>query len=174
MNMRVLFDSAAIAARNAQLAGDIAKLMPAEFVAVGVLKGSFVFLADLMRALDAVGMRPEVEFMRLSSYGGARESAGVVRLLGEPAADLAERDVLLVDDIADTGVSLTYAHDFLLARGAARVRTCVLLDKPARRRVAFAPDFVGFTVQNEFVVGYGLDDAERFRHLPYLAVIDEA
>ena len=100
--------------------------------------------------------------------------SGSVRLLGEPAADLGGRDVLLVDDIADTGVSLTYASKFLLARGAASVRTCVLLDKPVRRRVTFAPDFVGFTVQNEFVVGYGLDDAERYRHLPYLAVIDQA
>ena len=174
MTMRILFDSAAIAARNAELAAEIAGVMPTEFIAVGVLKGSFIFLADLARALDTAGVRPEIEFMRLSSYGRARESAGSVRLLGEPAADLGGRDVLLVDDIADTGVSLTYASKFLLARGAASVRTCVLLDKPVRRRVTFAPDFVGFTVQNEFVVGYGLDDAERYRHLPYLAVIDQA
>lgn len=174
MTRRILFDEQAIARRIEALAAEIAAALPADFLAVGVLKGSFIFLADLVRALDQVGMRPEVEFMRLSSYGRSRESSGTVRLLGEPPAALTGREVLLVDDIADSGVSLEYAHKFLRERGAARVSTCVLLDKPSRRRVRFVPEFVGFNVGDEFVVGYGLDDAERYRHLPHLAVIEQA
>jgi hypoxanthine phosphoribosyltransferase len=139
---------------------------------VGVLKGSFIFVADLVRALDRLGVAPEVEFMRLSSYGRSREGAGVVRLLGEPPAPVSGRNVLLVDDIADTGRSLDFARTFFVERGAAQVLTCVLLDKPSRRRVPFAPEFVGFEVGDEFVVGYGLDEGERFRHLPYLAVAE--
>jgi hypoxanthine phosphoribosyltransferase len=169
---RVLFDEAAIAQRVADLAAEIAAAMPAELLAIGVLKGGFIFLADLVRALDRRGARPEVEFMRLSSYGRSRESSGSVRLLGEPPVPLVGREVLLVDDIADTGVSLEYARSFLLQRGARRVLTCVLLDKPSRRKVPFVPDFVGFVVGDEFVVGYGLDDGERYRHLPYLAVAE--
>ncbi len=174
MTRRVLFDEEAIAGRIDALAVEIAAALPADFLAVGVLKGSFVFLADLVRALDRAGMRPEVEFMRLSSYGRSRESSGTVRLLGEPPAALQGREVLLVDDIADSGLSLEYARRFLHERGAARVRTCVLLDKPLQRRVQVVPEFVGFNVGDEFVVGYGLDDAERYRHLPYLAVVEHA
>lgn len=174
MKPRILFDDGAIARRITALSAEIAAALPPDFLAVGVLKGSFIFLADLVRALDKVGMRPEVEFMRLSSYGRSRESSGTVRLLGEPPAALTGREVLLVDDIADSGVSLEYAHRFLQERGVARVRTCVLLDKPSRRRVQYVPEFVGFTVGDEFVVGYGLDDAERYRHLPYLGALDQA
>lgn len=172
MNPKALFDAPTIAARVAALSVEIAAAMPTEFLAVGVLKGCFVFLADLVRQLDQAGARPEVEFMRLSSYGRSRESSGSLRLLGEPPIALDGREVLLVDDIADTGVSLAYAESFLRTRGAARVRTCVLLDKPVRRTVAFEPEFVGFTVPDQFVVGYGLDDDERYRHLPYLAVFE--
>lgn len=171
---RILFDEATIARRVAALAVEIAAALPAELLAIGVLKGGFIFLADLVRALDRLGARPEVEFMRLSSYGRSRESSGSVRLLGEPPVPFAGRDVLLVDDIADSGVSLDYARTFLLQRGAARVLTCVLLDKPSRRKVPFVADFVGFPVGDEFVVGYGLDDGERHRHLPYLAVASVA
>ncbi|MBM3506810.1 MAG: hypoxanthine phosphoribosyltransferase [Alphaproteobacteria bacterium] len=172
MSLRVLYDSQAIAARVEHLAQRVAAAAPNDLVVVGVLKGSFIFVADLVRALDRLGVTPEVEFMRLSSYGRSRESGGTVRLLGEPPAAISGRYVLLVDDIADTGGSLDFARRFFVERGAAQVLTCVLLDKPSRRRVAFAPDFVGFTVGDEFVVGYGLDDAERYRHLPYLGVAD--
>ena len=172
MTLTVLHDEHAIAGRVADLAQRIAASVPADLLIVGVLKGAFVFVADLVRALDRLGVTPEVEFMRLSSYGRSRESAGSVRLLGEPPAAISGRTVLVVDDIADTGVSLDFARRFFVERGAARVMTCVLLDKPSRRRVAFVPEFVGFAVADVFVVGYGLDDAERYRHLPYLATID--
>ena len=154
------------------MAREIAATAPADVLLVGVLKGSFVFLADLVRALDRAGAAPEVEFLHLSSYGPARSSAGPVRLLGEPTVAVSGRDIVVVDDICDSGTSLDFACRFLAGRGATRVRSCVLLDKPARRRLAFVTDFVGFTVGDEFVVGYGLDDAEKFRHLPYLAVTD--
>lgn len=167
--MRVLFDAATIAARVDALAAEVAAYAPADLLVVGVLKGAFVFVADLVRALDRFGAAPEVEFLRLSSYGRSQTSVGTVRLLGEPPASVAGMTVLIVDDIADTGLSLTYARDFFVHRGAARVLTCVLLDKPARRKVAFEPDFVGFVIDDVFVVGYGLDDGERYRHLPYLA-----
>ena len=116
MNPKVLFDAPTIAARVEALAVEIAAAMPTEFLAVGVLKGCFVFLADLVRQLDQAGVRPEVEFMRLSSYGRSRESSGSLRLLGEPPIALDGREVLLVDDIADTGVSLAYAESFLRNR----------------------------------------------------------
>ena len=170
--MRVLYEAAAIAQRIESLAAEIAAVAPDDLVIVGVLKGAFVFVADLVRALDRHGVAPEVEFLRLSSYGRSRTSAGTIRLLGEPPASVAGRTVLIVDDIADSGLSLSYARDFFLARGAARVLSCVLLDKPARRTVAFQPDFTGFVIDDVFVVGYGLDEAERYRHLPHLAVIE--
>jgi hypoxanthine phosphoribosyltransferase len=172
VELRVLHDEQAIAARVGDLARRIAAAAPTDLLLVGVLKGAFVFVADLVRALDRLGVTPEVEFMRLSSYGRSRESAGSVRLLGEPPAAISGRTVLVVDDIADTGVSLDFARRFFVERGAAQVLTCVLLDKPSRRRVAFVPEFVGFVVDDVFVVGYGLDDAERYRHLPYLAVAE--
>ncbi len=168
--LRVLFDAATIAARVQRMAAEVAAAAPADVVAIGVLKGAFVFLADLVRALDGCGVQPEVEFLRLSSYGRSQHSAGAIRLLGEPPSSVTGRTVLVVDDIADSGLSLTYARDFFLARGAAQVLTAVLLDKPSRRKVAFQPDFTGFVIEDVFVVGYGLDDAERHRHLPYLAV----
>src|SRR3990172_1237268 len=128
-----LFDERRIAQRVEALAAEIAKSLPHELVRVVVLKGAFVFAADLMRALDRAGLILRVEFLRLSSYGHARESSGVVQPVGPLPEDVAGRDVLVVDDIADTGRSLAAARSLLLARGAATVSTCVLLDKPSRR-----------------------------------------
>ena len=167
--MRVLFDAPTIAARVDALAAEISARTPSDLLLVGVLKGAFVFVADLARALDRAGVAPEIEFLRLSSYGRSQSSGGTIRLLGEPPSSVAGRTVLIVDDIADTGLSLSFARDFFVKRRAARVLSCVLLDKPARRKVAFQPDFTGFVIEDVFVVGYGLDDAERYRHLPYLA-----
>ncbi len=166
-----LFGEAAIAARVAELAEDIARTMPEAFTVVGLLKGSFVFVADLVRALDRAGRRPRIDFITLSSYGLGRESSGSVRLIGAPPEDIAGRAVLLVDDVADTGRSLSYARDLLLRLGASEVRSCALLDKPARRAVAVPLDFIGFTIADVFVVGYGIDHAEQYRHLPYLGAI---
>ena len=166
-----LFGEAEIAARVAELAAEIAEAMPGEFVMVGLLKGSFLFMADLIRALDAEGCRPSVEFLTLSSYGHGTESSGQVRLTGEVPGEVAGREILLIDDIADTGRSLAYARELLEAKGPKGMRTCALIDKPARREVEITVDFVGFTVGDVFVVGYGVDYAGRYRHLPYIGHI---
>jgi hypoxanthine phosphoribosyltransferase len=138
---------------------------------VGLLKGSFLFMADLIRALDAKGCRPRVDFLTLSSYGHGTESSGEVRLTGEVPGEVAGREVLLIDDIADTGRSLAYARELLEAKGAKGIRICALIDKPVRREVEVAVDFIGFTVGDVFVVGYGIDYAEQYRHLPYIGHI---
>jgi hypoxanthine phosphoribosyltransferase len=170
--MRVLFTAAEIAARVEALAAEIARTLPAEFVMVGLLKGAAVFVADLARALDGAGACPEVEFMRLASYGAGKESSGVVQLIGDVPANLAGRPVLLIDDIFDTGHSIAYAAAALRRCQVGKLWTCALLDKPQRRQIEFAIDFVGFSVADLFVVGYGIDYAEKYRHLPYIGVIE--
>ena len=140
--IRVLFTAAQIAARVGALAAEIARTIPGEFVIVGLLKGAAVFVADLARALDRAGARPEIEFMRLASYGLGTESSGAVQLLGDVPAGLAGRRVLLVDDIVDTGRSIAYAVAELHRRGIGELWTCVLLDKPQRRQIEIAIDFV--------------------------------
>ncbi len=170
--MRVLFSAVEIAARVDALAAQIARTMPADFVMVGILKGATVFVADLVRALDRAGARPEIEFMRLSSYGLAKESSGAVQLLGDIPADLAGRSVLLVDDIVDTGRSIAYAAAQLHRRGIGQLWTCALLDKPQRREIEVAIDFVGFSIGDVFVAGYGTDYAEKYRHLPYIGALE--
>lgn len=171
-DITVLHDQADIADRVGALAADIVERLPEDMVVVGLLKGSFMFMADLVRALDRQGRAPAVDFIRLSSYGNAKRSSGDVRLMGEVPADLAGRAVLLVDDIVDTGRSLNRARELVVQAGAAKVWTCALVDKPSRREVACRPDFVGFTVGDVFVVGYGIDHAEKYRHLPYLGAVD--
>jgi hypoxanthine phosphoribosyltransferase len=167
-----LFDEGEIAGRVEQLAGEIGAAVPPDIVVVGVLKGSFVFMADLVRALDGAGLCPRTEFIRLSSYGSGRQSSGEVQLIGEVPATVAGRAVLLIDDIADTGRSFVRASEVLRAAGATRIWTCALVDKPGRREVACDPDFIGFTVGDVFVVGYGIDYAEEYRHLPYIGSLD--
>jgi hypoxanthine phosphoribosyltransferase len=166
-----LFDEAEVAARVEALAGEIVRAMGAEFVVIGVLKGSFVFLADLVRALARAGATPNIEFMRLASYGQKKESSGEVLLLGDVPRDFEGRAVLLVDDIVDTGLSMAYGKRLLTERHASRVRTCALLDKPSRRQVDVAIDFVGFEIPDVFVVGYGIDYAEQYRYLPYIGKV---
>jgi hypoxanthine phosphoribosyltransferase len=168
--VKKIFDERQIARRVEALAADIAKSLPREVMLVPILKGSFVFAADLMRALDRAGLTLRVGFLRLSSYGRAKKSSRLVRPVGEIVDDVAGRDVLIVDDIVDTGRSLVTARSLLLEGGAAT--TCVLLDKPSRREVQATPDFVGFTIDDVFVVGYGIDFAEQYRHLSYIGTID--
>jgi hypoxanthine phosphoribosyltransferase len=170
--LHVLYSAAEIASRVEALAAEIASRLPADFVIVALLKGAWVFVADLGRALDHAGAHPEIEFMRLSSYGPAKESSGTVRLHGEIPAGLSGRPVLLVDDIVDTGRSIAYAAARLRERGIAGLWTCALLDKPQRREVEVVIDFVGFTIGNVFVVGYGTDHAEKHRHLPYICIVE--
>jgi hypoxanthine phosphoribosyltransferase len=169
--LRVLFSAAEIAARVEALAAEIARTLPADFVMVGVLKGAWMFVGDLARALERAGAAPEIEFMRLASYGLAKETSGAVQLLGDVPAELAGRPVLLVDDIVDTGRSIAYGAAQLRDHGAKDLWTCALVDKPERREVGVAIDFVGFTVGDVFVVGYGTDYAEKYRHLPYIGAM---
>ena len=169
----MLFDAAAIARRVEALARDIAGDMPGEVLVIVVLKGSFVFAADLIRALDRAGASPRVDFITLASYGAGTESHGEVELVRDISEEVAGRRVLLVDDIVDTGRTLKFAKEEMIRRGA-EVRTCLLLDKPARRAVGIEPDYVGFTIEDRFVVGYGLDLAHMYRGLPYIGVVTPA
>ncbi len=170
--LRVLFSAAQVAAQVEIVALEIIRTLPDDFVVAGLLKGAAVFVADLMRALDRAGGRPELEFMRLSSYGLSDQSSGVVQLIGEAPTELAGRSVLLVDDIVDTGRSIAYAAAELHQSGIERLWTCALLDKPQRREIKVTIDFVGFSIGDQFVVGYGTDYAEKYRHLPYIAALE--
>ena len=170
--IRVLFSAEEIAARVDALADEIARTLPDDLVVVGLLKGAAVFVADLVRALDRARARPEIEFIRLSSYGTAKESSRQVQLLGNVPAGLAGRPVLLIDDIVDTGRSIAYAAALLRQRGIGDLWTCALLDNPQRREVEVAIDFIGFSIDDVFVAGYGTDYAEKYRHLPYIGVLE--
>lgn len=140
-----------------------------ELVLVCVLKGSFVFAADLARAID---LPVRVEFFGVKSYGAQTSSSGVVQITLDLAHPIADRDVLVVEDIVDTGLTLTYLLEQLKARGPASIKVAALLHKPARMQKAVLVDYLGFTIEDVFVVGYGLDHAERYRNLPYVGVIE--
>lgn len=167
-----LIEEAVIASRVEAMAADIVATIPGDFTMLALLKGAFVFAADLARALARAGAAPQVDFLRISSYGSGTESSGTVQILDRLPEGLAGRPVLLVDDIADSGRTLAAVRTLLLEAGASEVRVCALLDKPSRRVVPVPVDFVGFTVDDVFVVGYGIDWAERFRHLPYVGRVE--
>lgn len=165
----VLLDEETIQGRVRELAAQIdADYAGCKLVLVASLKGAFVFLADLMRAMT---LPVRIEFVQASSYGLNGDTTGCVRLGAATCEDLAGQHVLVVEDIADTGRTLKALVERLRAMGTASVRTCCLLDKPSRRVVEFVPDYVGFEIPDRFVVGYGLDWCERFRNLPYVAVV---
>jgi hypoxanthine phosphoribosyltransferase len=138
---------------------------------IGVLKGAMFFLSDLMRQLD---VECEVDFMAVSSYGSSTSSSGVVRILKDLDGPIEGRDVLIVEDIVDSGLTLSYLLRTLKARDPASLEVCALLTKPERRKVDLPIQYVGFEIPNRFVIGYGLDYAERYRNLPYVAVLDDA
>ncbi len=173
-HVEVLFDAAAIAERNRELADEIVAAEPEKLLVIAVLKGSFVFAADLIRAMHAAGLAPEVEFISLSSYRDARVSSGQVTVLRDVETDVRGRDVLLIDDILESGRTLAFAKDLLTARGARRVMVCVLLDKQNKRAVQIEADFVGFECPDYFVVGYGMDVSHAFRQLPFIGHIPDA
>ena len=137
---------------------------------VGVLKGAFFFLSDLMRNLD---VPCEVDFMAVASYGSSTDSSGVVRILKDLDASIEGRDVLIVEDIVDSGLTLSYLMRTLKAREPATLEVCALLTKPERRKVELPIRYVGFEIPNRFVIGYGLDHAEQFRNLPYVAALSD-
>lgn len=171
--MRTLYSETVVQARIDALADDIAKRMPGDFLMAPVLTGAFVFAADLLRALNRRGCDPLVDFVQLSSYGGARASSGVVTLLKDFSVPLAGRSILLIDDVLDTGRSLHFARNMVLDRGAAEARLCVLVRKATGRGADIDADFVGFEAKGEdYIVGYGMDDDGRARGLPFIGVVD--
>jgi hypoxanthine phosphoribosyltransferase len=169
--MTVLIEAEGIQARIRELAAEIERDYPAgeEIHLVGVLKGGFVFMADLIRAMSA---RVTLDFIAVSSYAQSTRSSGEVRLLKDLDSGLEGRHVIIVEDIVDTGLTLTYLQDILRARAPKSLKTACLLSKPSRRLANVKVDYVGFTIADKFVVGYGLDYAEKYRNLAHIAVLD--
>ena len=151
-----------------EISRDYAKVETLHLICV--LKGAFMFLADLVRTLQ---VPVTLDFMALSSYATGTSSSGEVRLLKDLDTALAGRDVLIVEDIVDTGLTLNYLREILMARGPRSVKTACLLSKPSRRKVDVRVEYIGFTIEDHFVVGYGLDYEGRYRSLPHIAVVDE-
>jgi hypoxanthine phosphoribosyltransferase len=177
--MTVLLSSEQIQERIRTLAAEILAGYPAgeEVHLVGVLKGAFVFMADLVRAMAPNGAanggsRVTMDFIAVSSYKQSTRSSGEVRMLKDLDTGLEGRNVVIVEDIVDTGLTLTYLQDILRARSPRTLRTACLLSKPSRRVVDVRVEHIGFTIEDRFVVGYGLDYAEKYRDLPYIAVLD--
>lgn len=165
-----MISAKAIAARIEQLAGDIRTRFDGtdKLVVVGLLRGSFVFIADLVRELD---LPVEVDFLEASSYGDSMHSSREVRILKDLRGEIAGRDVLVVEDIVDTGFTLSHVLRLLKSRGPARIEVCALLDKPTRREVDIKATWTGFVIPDEFVVGYGIDFAQRNRNLPFIGKV---
>jgi hypoxanthine phosphoribosyltransferase len=166
--IETIFSAAEIAARIDTLAAEVVARKLDDLLVVAILKGSFVFAADLIRGLHRAGLSPEVDFISLSSYRDAMRSSGQVQILRDVETDVRDRNLLLVDDILESGRTLAFAKDLMAARGAKRIVTCVLLDKPVERAVEIAADHRAFECPNVFVVGYGMDLAHRFRELPFV------
>ena len=165
----ILLDANSVSSRvaelGAQLSADYADRDP---VLVSVLKGALVFLADLMRAMDGPS---SIDLMEVSSYGAETETSGQVRILKDLSRPIEGRDVIIVEDIIDTGLTLNYLLRYLWERNPTSISICCLLDKPARRLVEIPIDYIGFTIPDRFVIGYGLDYDERYRNLPYIGVL---
>jgi hypoxanthine phosphoribosyltransferase len=165
----VLIEEEPLQARIGELGAEISREYEGrDLLLVGVLKGAVFFMADLMRELS---IPCEIDFMAISSYGAATDSSGVVRILKDLDTNIAGRDVLVVEDIIDSGLTLSYLMRSLKARKPASLEICALLTKPERREIEVPVKFVGFEIPNKFVIGYGLDFAERYRNLPYVAVL---
>src|SRR4051812_28458462 len=169
--MKVLLDAPTIQARVRELAAEIDADYPADegLHLVCVLKGGFVFMADLVRAM---GPRVTLDFIAVSSYATSTKSSGEVRMLKDLDSGLQGRHIVIVEDIVDTGLTLTYLQEILRARSPKTLRTACLLSKPSRRQTEVAVEYIGFTIEDRFVVGYGLDYAEQYRNLPYIAVLE--
>ena len=165
-----MISAKAIAARVESLAAQITKHYEGcdKLVVVGLLRGSFVFIADLVREID---LPVEVDFLEASSYGDAMHSSREVRILKDLRGEIAGKDVLVVEDIVDTGFTLTHVKNLLLSRQPRRLEVCVLLDKPTRREIEIKATWTGFEIPDEFVVGYGIDFAQRNRNLPYIGKV---
>jgi hypoxanthine phosphoribosyltransferase len=170
--VRPLFTADEIAARVSGLAAEIAGSEPRDLLAIIVLKGGFVFGADLVRALALKGVRLEIEFISLSSYGSRQKTSGEVRVVRDIEVPVAGRDVLIIDDVLDSGLTLKFARDLMASRGARRASIAAMIDKPAGRRAEISADYVGFTCPDYFVVGYGMDAGHAYRELPFVGVLE--
>ena len=167
----VLFDEYKIQARVREIGDEISREYQGKNpVFIGILKGGFVFMSDLIRATS---IPINLDFMAVSSYGSGTVSSGIVKIRKDIDIDIKDRDVIIVEDIVDSGLSLAYIKDYLLQHKPASVKTCVLLDKPEAHKIEVYFDYVGFNIGNEFVVGYGLDFNERYRNLPYIGILKE-
>ncbi len=166
-----LYTAEHIHKRVQTLAAEIAEAMEEQVMVVALLKGSFMFMADLIRGLHHAGMHPEIDFLGLRSYGNEMVSSQKVSITQDLSDEVVGRHVLIVDDILESGRTLAYARNLILARGALSVRIAVLLEKPGKRAVSLDADFVGFSTPDQFVVGYGLDYANRYRELPFIGVL---
>jgi hypoxanthine phosphoribosyltransferase len=169
--MQTLISSDQIQTRVRSIGDEIRRDHPGDLHLVCVLKGAFIFLADLLRALPD---STTIDFVAISSYGKSTRSSGEVRLLKDLDSGLEGRHVVIIEDIVDTGLTLTYLQDILRARGPKSLKTACLLSKPSRRQVDVKVDYVGFTIEDKFVVGYGLDYGEKYRSLPYIGVVTES
>ena len=170
--MNVLLDAATIQARVGELAREIEADYPRgdEIHMVCVLKGGFMFMSDLVRSMST---RVSLDFIAVSSYGAGTKSSGEVRFQKDLDTSLEDRHVVVVEDIVDTGLTLKYLQEILRSRAPKTFRTACLLSKPSRRKVEVPVEYIGFTIEDKFVVGYGLDYAEKYRNLPYIAVLEE-
>ncbi len=168
----VMLSAEQVQARVASLAAEISRDYPADedIHLVAILKGAFLFLGDLIRAMPRT---VTVDFMAVSSYGKGTSSSGEVRMIKDLDTGLEGRHVIIVEDIVDTGLTLSYLQEILRARNPKTLRTACLLSKPSRRKIDVKVEYVGFTIEDRFVVGYGLDYAEKFRNLPYIGVLNE-
>jgi hypoxanthine phosphoribosyltransferase len=167
---RILISRKRIAAAVKRLAGEIRQdYYNKNPLFIGVLKGSFIFLSDLIRYLD---FPLEIDFIRLGSYGNSTRSSGCVTLLAEPCTAVSGRHILIVEDIVDTGLTVDFLREYLQRHGAASIKICSLADKPSRREVPVEIDYLGFTVPDKFLVGYGLDRCEKYRNIPDICVIE--
>ena len=166
----ILFTKEEVEATVKKLAAEIRKDYQGKCpLLIGILKGSFVFMADLIRLLN---FPLEVEFITLSSYGRGRESSGKIRVVKGLRAPIKGRDVLVIEDIVDTGLTISFLLDYLRKKKPASLQLCALTDKPSRRQIPVTIDYLGFTVPNKFIVGYGIDWDERFRYLPDICFVE--
>ncbi|MFR9215785.1 MAG: hypoxanthine phosphoribosyltransferase [Ruthenibacterium sp.] len=167
--LRVLLSEEEIRAKCKEMGARISQEYKGKnLMLVTVLKGAVVFLADLMRAIDVPA---EIDFMVVSSYGSGVKSSGVVKIVKDLDVPLAGKDLLIVEDILDSGLTLSYIKELLASRGPASIKIATLLDKPSRRKVDLVADYIGFSVPDEFVIGYGLDYDEKYRNLPYIGIL---
>ena len=170
--MKKLYSEEEIRTRIGHMADELANIYPDELIVAPILTGALFFAADLLRAMSSRGLDPLIDCVQLASYGGARSSSGVVKLLKDFSLDIAGRDVLLIDDVLDTGRSLHFARAMALEKGARSAAICVLVRKATGRSEDIDADFIGFeTGADDFLVGYGMDDDGRKRGLPYIAAL---